>query len=428
MIRRFFRYTSQNISAMIGLSLYILADTFFISKYAGADGLATLSLFLPAFGILYGVGLMLGNGFATVYTIGKASGEDVSTHFMQALLWALVLGFPIAILGYLFPSSIMRLLGGQQSHIALGSGYVRILMSMTPVFFLNFICGSFARNDNAPTFAMVASLVGSFSNILFDYLFLFVFDWGFQSAATATVISPCLSILILSFHFLGKRGGVGLKIGRPSLKVFFRSCALGMSSFMAEISSGITIFVFNNLIMGLSGSIGVAAYSITANIAYVPGALYGGIADGSQPLLSESYGKDDRKSLHLCLKLGLVSILIAAILVVSCCWLFTGPIVNVFNGEQDAELARTAFTSVRLYSLGFLVSGINMMLISFYAATDKPKPEIIGSFSRGCVSIVICALVMSRIWGLIGIWLSFLCAEVLTLIILLAISKRRFFR
>lgn len=412
---------------MIGLSLYILADTFFISKYAGSDGLATLSLFLPMFGILYGVGLMVGNGYATIYTISKASGENVDLHFTQAITWALVFGIPIGILGFLFPNQIMRIMGGEDSHVLLGSGYVRILMSMTPVFFINFICGAFARNDNAPTLAMVASLVGSFSNILFDYLFLFVFDLGFQSAATATVISPCLSILILCFHFFGKRNGVPKKFGSPKLKLLGRACSLGMASFMSEISSGITIFVFNNLIMGLAGSIGVAAYSITANIAYVPSAIYGGIADGSQPLLSECYGKDDRKNLRHILRLGLCSIIVVAIAIVCCCWMFTTPIVEVFNSEHSMELSLTAHRSVRLYSLGFLVSGINMMLISFFSATDKPKPEIIGSLSRGCIAIVLCAVVLSLLFGMDGIWLSFLASEVITFTILLLISRRRFF-
>lgn len=421
MTRRFFRYTSQNILAMIGISFYVLADAIFIAKYAGPDGLVALNLALPLFGIIEGLGAMVGTGFATVYAIDKASGHDSRPHFLQAIFWCLVFGLPISIIGLTGYEKVITLLGAQGHLVQMGGSYARILMSMAPMFMFNFVMNAFARNDNAPSIAMVATLTGSIMNVILDYIFMFVLDWGFASAALATVLSPTISVCILCFHYFGKRNHVPMRFSVPDFRLFAKSCALGLSSFMSHISSGITVFVFNTLILGLSGSIGVAAYSIIANIAYIPAAIYGGIADGAQPLLSECHGKDDPDGVRHILKLGMCMIGVLAFVIVLCCHVFVDPMVRIFNDENSLELATMARESVRLYSLGFVVSGLGMMFISFFSATDRPVPEILGSLSRGCVAIVLCAVLMARLFGMTGIWLSFPAAEAITVLLLVGL-------
>ena len=71
--REFFQYTSQNMLGMMGLSCYILADTFFISQGLGADGLTALNLAIPFYNFIQGAGLMLGMGGATFPTHVKIS-------------------------------------------------------------------------------------------------------------------------------------------------------------------------------------------------------------------------------------------------------------------------------------------------------------------------------------------------------------------
>ena len=72
MLKRFTRYVTQSVAGMIGISVYVLADTFFISVYSGADGLAVLNLILPVYGLIYAIGAMIGIGSATRYAISRA--------------------------------------------------------------------------------------------------------------------------------------------------------------------------------------------------------------------------------------------------------------------------------------------------------------------------------------------------------------------
>ncbi|MBQ7795598.1 MAG: MATE family efflux transporter, partial [Lachnospiraceae bacterium] len=84
----FFKYVLQNVFGMIGVSVYILADTFFISAAAGADGITVLNLALPIYGLMFAIGSMIGVGSATRFAIKKAQGQDeVDYYFTHAMFW-----------------------------------------------------------------------------------------------------------------------------------------------------------------------------------------------------------------------------------------------------------------------------------------------------------------------------------------------------
>ena len=75
MKQQFFKYVSQNVAGMIGVSVYILADTFFISVASGANGITVLNLALPIYGLIFAIGAMIGVGSATRFAIKKAQGQ-----------------------------------------------------------------------------------------------------------------------------------------------------------------------------------------------------------------------------------------------------------------------------------------------------------------------------------------------------------------
>ena len=76
-LKDFIKYVSQNVMSMIGLSCYILADTFFIANGIGDKGLTALNLAIPVYSLVNGIGMMLGVGGATKYAITRAQGQKV---------------------------------------------------------------------------------------------------------------------------------------------------------------------------------------------------------------------------------------------------------------------------------------------------------------------------------------------------------------
>mgnify|MGYP000517798333 CR=1 FL=1 len=417
--KQYFKYVSQNIFGLLGTSCYILADTYFISQAAGTDGVALLNLCLPIYNFIFAIGSMLGLGAATRYAILRAQGDERAVrYFSNALLWALVFALPFMLAGVFCPEVLLRLMGGDCEIIALGVGYARIFLLFTPFFMCNYIVASFVRNDGDPSLAMVATLCGSLFNVVFDYIFMFPMGLGLPGAALATAVSPVLSILICSRHFLKKENTIRFVRQLPSLRLLAQSCQLGVSGFVGEMSSGVTTTVFNLLLLRLAGNVAVAAYGVVANYALVATAIFNGVAQGAQPLVSRCYGKNDAAGAHKLLLLGSGTALALAAALYVVLFGFTGPIVAVFNSENNSEMASYAVFGVRLYFTGFLFAGFNIIGTGFLSATESAAWAFITSVLRGFVAISLCALLLSALFGMTGVWLAFPVAEFITAVLM----------
>lgn len=425
MLQKFLKYELQSVAGMVGISIYILADTFFISVYSGADGLAMLNLVLPVYGVIYAIGSMIGIGSATRYGINKAKGEETDYYFLQAIFWNVLFSIPFVLTGLFMPQRFLGILGADAKLTALGTDYLKIFMTAAPLFMSNYTFTAFARNDHATSVVMTASIAGSLFNIVFDYIFMFPLGLGLSGAALATAVSPGVTIAVCSTHYLGKKNTVGFRFKTPSFHHLISCCKLGISAFVGEISSAVITVIFNMLILGIAGNIGVAAYGVIANMSAVAMSIFNGLAQGVQPLISESYGKSCGVQVKKLLRAGLLACLLVEILIVAGVWGQTDGLIAVFNSEHNAALLSYAHIGLRLYFLGFLFAGINIMLVAYFSAVDDAKTAIIGSVMRGAVAIAACAVVFSRLFGINGVWISFLGSEMITCAVICGLAYRK---
>ena len=424
--KQYFKYVSQNIFGLLGTSCYILADTYFISQAAGTSGVALLNLCLPIYNFIFAIGSMLGLGAATRYAILRAQGDERSErYFSNALLWALVFALPFMLAGIFCPEVLLRFMGGDAEIVALGIPYARIFLMFTPFFMCNYIVSAFVRNDGDPSLAMVATLSSSLFNVVFDYIFMFPMGLGLAGAALATAVSPIISISICSRHFFKKENGVEFVRRMPSVKLLGQSCQLGISGFVGEMSSGVTTTVFNLLLLGLAGNVAVAAYGVVANFALVATAIFNGVAQGAQPLVSECYGKGDRSGTRKLLLLGSGTALVLAAVLYSVVFGATDALVGIFNSENSVRMARFAHMGMRLYFVGYFFAGFNIVAAGYLSATDRPAEASITSICRGMAAIVVCSLVLSRLFGMNGVWAAFPVSELLTALLTLFLLLRR---
>ena len=270
-LKLYLKYMVLNVLGMLGLSCYILADTYFISVGLGSNGLTALNLAIPVFSFINGTGLMLGMGGATRYSILKSQGQDQRKNQVFTNTIFLYLGFSLLfeLLGVFGCNLITKLLGADEAVFSMTKTYIQVLLLFSPAFLLNPILQCFVRNDGAPQLSMAAMLGGSFSNIILDYVFIFIFDMGIFGAVLATSFAPIIGLMIQSPFFIKKKNQFhlircGLR-GRTVSYIF----AGGIPSLISELSSGIVIIVFNSIILGIEGNIGVAAYGVIANLSLV---------------------------------------------------------------------------------------------------------------------------------------------------------------
>lgn len=411
--QEFLRYTILNVLGMIGLSCYILADTFFVAQGLGVNGLAALNISIPAYSFIGGTGLMLGIGGATRFSIFSSRNQkkEAQKIFTETLLVGIVFSVIFVIIGLFFTGPVAYLLGADSETYEMTYTYIRILLLFAPAFIMNNILNSFVRNDGNPKNAMLAMLIGSFANIVFDYIFIFPFGLGILGAALATGTAPLIGIGILSLHIFKKNSNLRCLFGSLRLREIGFTISLGIPSLIAEIASGVVIIVFNQLILGLEGNVGVAAYGIIANIALVIIAIYTGISQGMQPLLSRAYGRADKKGLSLVLKYGILAELIVSTFIYVTISQFVSPIAAAFNSEQNIILQNIAEQGLRIYFLAIPFAGANIILATYFTSREKALPAQIISILRGLVLIIPIAIIMAVTAGTIGLWFSYPVTE-----------------
>ena len=412
-LNKFVKYVILNIMGMIGLSCYILADTFFVAKALGATGLAALNLSISAYSVINGTGLMIGIGGATRYSILKSQNEDREANkvFATCVKLGVLIGVIYAIIGIFGSKSLASILGADDSTLNMTKTYLTTIMCFAPFFIMNNIMLAFVRNDNNPNLSMIAMLVGSFSNIILDYVFIFPFGMGIFGAAFATGLAPIISLITLSIHFVKRKNKfryISTRIIKSTASDIFR---LGLSAFITEVSSAVVLITFNLVILNINGNLGVASYGIVANIALVGIAVFTGIAQGIQPLISHSYGLKNNEELKKIQKYAIFTSLSIATLIYITMFFNADSVIELFNSDQNLEIAQIAKTGIQIYFLGFFFAGINIVMAMYLSATEKTKVAFIISISRGCIIIVPLVLVLSNIWKMNGVWLSFVLTE-----------------
>ena len=426
-LQEFGKYVSQSVLSQLGVSCYILADTYFISKGVGADGLTALNLAIPVFSVMNGCGFMLGIGSGTKYGIMKGTGNEKrgDVLFTSSLCVVTVLAVIFMLVGLLAADPITVLVGANAEVYDMTRTYLQVILLFSPMFMINNLLGAMIRNDGNTSLAMTAMLSGCLFNIVFDYIFVFPMGLGLFGAVLATAVAPIISILILLQHFVKKKNQFRLIRVRPEVRLVASAAGLGVPSLVTEVSSGLVIAVFNLLILGLAGNVGVAAYGVVANISIVVIAIYNGIAQGVQPLLSREYGRSQEKNVHRFLGWAMrLTVILAMVIYVGIYW-NADVIAMIFNSGRDMDLQRIAVEGLKIYFTACPFVGANILFAIYFAATDQAAPAQMISLLRGLIVIIPLAFIMANVAGLTGVWMTFPLTELVVCVLACGLYKKR---
>ena len=417
--REFVKYSSLNVLGMIALSCYILADTFFVSKALGSDGLAALNLAIPVYSFIHGSGLMIGMGGGIKYSIVKSQGDEKRADqiFTNGAVLTAVIAGGFFLLGLFGSGPLARLLGADGAVYEMTRIYLQVILLFAPMFMTNNLLLCFIRNDGAPQLSMAAMITGSLSNVVLDYVFMFPFGMGIFGAVLATGLAPVISILVLSPYLIRRKNQFHLRKCRISGRLALGIFSSGLPSLITEVSSGIVIIVFNTIILGIAGNIGVAAYGVIANLSLVVTAIYTGISQGIQPILSRSYGTGNQKDVQSILRYALTAEALVSAVVYLCVFFGADLIAAVFNSENNAVLQDIAVTGLKLYFTACVFAGFNIIISVYFTSTENALPAHVISILRGFIVIIPMAFILSAAAELLGVWAAFPATELIVSLI-----------
>lgn len=424
--KEFIWYASLNVLGMIALSCYILADTYFVANGLGSNGLAALNLAIPVYSFIHGTGLMLGMGGATRYSMLRSQGQEKKSNLVFTHSLVLVLCFAIffVTLGLFFSAPLARLLGADTTVFDMCETYLKVLLLFSPMFLLNDCILCFARNDGTPQLSMAAMVTGSLSNVVLDYVFIFPMGMGIFGAVLATGLAPVISLGVLSPLFLKKRNHFHMVKLEPSSRMFGYIFATGVPSLVTEVSSGIVMIVFNMILLGLAGNSGVAAYGVIANLSLVVIAIYTGIAQGIQPLLSKYYGCGAADRVRKIFRYAVTTLIGLSALIYCCVFFGAEWITAAFNSDGNAALTAIAVPGLRIYFTGGIFAGLNIVMSVYFTSTDNASPANIISLLRGFLVILPMSFLLSGLFQLTGLWAAFPVTELLVTVVGVVLLRR----
>lgn len=411
-------YIVRNVVATLGMSLYVLIDTLFISIAAGALGLTTLNLVLPLFNVFNGTGLLLGVGGATIFSLNKVvHPERIKDLYSQLITFAATFGLVLAILLNIFATPVVNFLGANDQTRQLAIIYLRICAWSGPLTMCNYISINFIRNDGNPTLTMKATLTETLSVILIDWFFIFGCGLKMEGAALAVLFSPLISLLVLTRHrhFPGRQ--LGLHPCLPRLRSLKNAVGLGIAAALNELSTGVSIYFFNHVLLQLANNYAVAAYGVISNIAIVTLALANGVALGVQPIASREYGEDHFTNVHAALRTGIIITLILASLSFIILVTFKLPIINAFNTAHSWQLVHFAKIGLPIYFTSVFFSALNLLFILFLTAINSPRASFTLSLLRGYLILLPAILLLAKLAGINGVWAAVPVSEFLVCIV-----------
>ncbi|MDL2206777.1 MATE family efflux transporter [Eubacteriales bacterium OttesenSCG-928-N13] len=427
--KRLFRFVLPTIIMMVIGSVYSIVDGFFVSNFIGKNAFAAVNLIMPIVMAAGAAGFMIGTGGSALVakTLGEGDTEKANRIFSMLVYVLVLFGIAISVIGFIFLPQLARMIGADDTLIDDCVLYGRILLAGNTAFMLQNCFQSFLIVAEKPKMGLTLSIAGGITNVMLDYLFIYVFGWGVAGAAVATMLGQMVSGLVPLFYFLRKNDSL-LRLTKPvmDLRALGRSCANGSSEMVTSLSSSLIGVLYNYRLIQFAGADGISAYGVIMYVNFIFLAMFLGYSVGSSPVVSYHYGAGNQSELKNLFKKSMVIISVTSVAMRVLSQVLALPLAKIFVG-YDQELLDMTHIAFRLYSTSFLLCGFNIFGSGFFTALNNGLLSAVISFMRTLVVQVIAVLVMPMIFGINGIWLALTVAEGVTLIVTvwLLISQRK---
>ncbi|EKM23706.1 MATE efflux family protein [Vibrio sp. HENC-03] len=406
---------------MVIKSLFIMGDALFIGLGVGPDGLGAIALVIPPFSIFTAIAMMVGIGGAAKMSIeiGKGNTESSQMWFSQSMLITTLLSTITVTLALIWLDELIALMGASGNLAQLAHDYLVVLLPFFTLYSLAWVLSCFVRNDTNPKLATYAMSIGAITNLAFDYLFIIEMNMGMKGAAYGTAIAQAVIALILLTHFVRKKGSLEFSLKGIGLSKTKEILSIGTPTFFIEVTSAMTIVLFNYVLLSQFGESHIIAYGLTTNVGVFALFVMVGIAQACQPIISFNHGAGRPERIDEILKLGMKAAMGSGTVFLLSIWLSAPLIASIYLGNAN-DLIPIAASALTFYFFGVPLMGLNMVIANLFQAIAKPKQATLISLCRGFVFVALGVLLLPKFFPQDGIWASIVFAETLTAVISLS--------
>lgn len=410
------RYAIPSVVSMWIFTLYTMVDGIFIGKYVGALGLAGVNITMPLINLTFAIGIMIAIGSSTMIAIHYGEGDWTAGNkiFTTAVCSLLSCGILISILITIFMEPVINFLGGGGNLYPYVKDYLSVIILFCVCYMTGYALEIYIKVDGNPVYPTLCVITGGVVNILLDYIFVVIFHWGIKGAAFATGLSQVTTTSLLFYYIFFRTKRIKFVKIKYSLLNLLKIMKVGFAEFLAEVSTGISIFVFNLVILKNLGEKGVSAFGIIGYISSFITMTMIGFNQGVQPILSFNLGAKEHKKIFEIIKNSFFILGVLGVFFYTLINIFSANIVSIFlNDIEDINLTKKALTT---YSFAYLICGFNIFSAGYFTAVDMVKISTIITMLRGILLLVLFILILPIFLGATGIWITMFVTEEITLI------------
>ncbi|OMF80149.1 MATE family efflux transporter [Paenibacillus glucanolyticus] len=422
----FLRYLIPSLVGMVLMAVNIVVDGIMVGNKLGAAALAGVNISGPVYTIFVAMSILIGIGGATLYSQSMGARNPDRARFIFTHSVTLILLFTIVVGGiaFLFHGQLVYLLGANAETAPFASDYMNVFLALGFIFTLENALSIFIRNDGNPTLAMLALIVTAVSNVIFNFVILYVLELGIREIAFGTIAAAFLGLLVLGTHFFKKSSNLKLQKFRFDKKLFILTLTFGFPSFLAELGISVFTIAHNIVFSRLAGTEGVAAFSIVNYVHGIMLLLFLGMGSAIQPLVSYYHGgqKHDRKRETVRIATWTAIGTGAAFTMIG--QIAAAPIVNIF-GDFSADIQNMATSGIRIFFIAYLVMGINFIMMTYFQSIGKVKMAAWITAGREIFFLLIFLSILPALFGIQAAWLAVPISEFVMLITIIIYVKRQ---
>lgn len=413
-IRIFFQYVIPSVLSFALSGVYAIVDGFFIGNSIGDLGLSAINIAYPIVAVIQALGTGIGMGGAIYYSIYRAEKkEEQAKEFIAGALWVLIISSVFLTISVLILNgTLLELLGANGRLLALGKEYIAVIALGASMQVIGTGLVPFIRNHGGSFYAMVSMIAGFVTNIILDYLFVWVLKQGVSGAAWATVIGQGITMLIvLAFLLRKKQFTLNIpffKFGKVSASIL----KIGIAPFGLTMSPNISLIIINRFSVVYGGELAVATYACIAYAICIVYLILQGVGDGSQPLLSQHYGEKNFDKLKSTRTLAYGFALFLSVIGCIIMFLTRESLGVLFGASKEVNTEIAKIMPVFLVSVPF-VAVLRIATASFYA-TEKSMFSYVLTFIEPLFMLVLMLILPPLFGGQIMIWWSTVLARILS--------------
>ena len=429
LLSQFLHFVAATVASLMVFSLYSIVDGLMVAKGVGEYAMAAVNLAVPFTNVLFSIGVIFAVGTSTIIAIylGQEQVEKANRLFSQNTVLLMGIGLAVTALVFVFLEPFAVLLGAKGVTYQYTIDYLRGLAPFALCFIVSYNMEVLIKTDGYPRLAILTVITGCLTNCVLDYVAIFVLDWGVWGAAFATGLSQLLTCIIYLRHFLRGHNTFHFVKFKMDWHIYKRLLPIGVADGVTELCNGVMIFLFNRVILKCLGDDGLVCYTI---IAYVNTLIINtmlGISQGSQPLVSYHYGKEDAAGYRKLLRYGFTAVGIMTAVIFAGVMVFAPQIAGIFLGTEKPELLGSAADALRRYGLCYILLGSNVLMGGFLTAVEQPRSAISISVGRGLLFQATALVALAVTVGGSTIWFAPVISECICAI-MAVLFLRRFLR